>query len=376
MAETSNSGQVAMHRLLGSLLRLPIFYKVLLANCLIVGLGTIAGTWLVVQHTRTEPGSSQTDVIALLAAAGLGLSLAVNAAVLKAAFLPFRSLSDAAEQVRRGNFAARAEHVLFEDPEIERLTDTLNAMLDAVESHRAEVRRLSSQALSAQEEERKRIARELHDETAQALTFLLVRLRVAEKSGTLEDMKTAVAEVRALAGDTLESVRKLALDLRPSALDDLGLVPALEWYTKQYSQRLPIDVSFSAIGFDHRLPPDLEVALYRVVQEALTNVAKHSDAHSVTVLLEYQADSVRAVVEDDGHGFDVSAKLESRERGLGLFGMQERLELVQGKLSIESGAGEGTRVTATAPVTHLGSLGGGRSSETGFGATSAAGGGR
>jgi two-component system sensor histidine kinase UhpB len=130
-------------------------------------------------------------------------------------------------------------------------------------------------------------------------------------------MKAAVAEVRVLAGETLESVRTLALDLRPSALDDLGLVPALEWYTKQYSARLPIRVSFRAVGFDHRLPAYLEVALYRVVQEALTNVAKHADARSATVLLEHRSDSVRAVVEDDGRGFEVSAKLESRERSLG-----------------------------------------------------------
>jgi two-component system sensor histidine kinase UhpB len=211
---------------------------------------------------------------------------------------------------------------------------------------------MSEQVLAAQEDERKRIARELHDETAQALTTLLIRLKILERSRTAAEMRGQINELREPTAETLEAVRKLAVELRPATLDDLGLAAALEGYTESYSTRHSVHVSFKADGFDDRdgrLPHQVELVLYRVVQEALTNAAKHSGATQLRVELSRRPDDVVALVEDDGRGFNVEEMMRSRERGLGLFGMQERLALVAGMLVIDSLPGQGTRIHARVP---------------------------
>ena len=345
-----HEGEKPVAGLLDRLLRMPIFYKVLLANSLIVVTGATIGTYLTTEHVRAYPNQSHEDMIALFVLVGLAVSLVVNFVVLQAALLPLKVLARTVEEVRQGNFRARARKVRVNDPQVDQLTDTLNGMLDEVEAYREEVQKLSSQAISAQEEERKRVARELHDETAQSLTSLLVRLRIAEKAGSVEEIRAAIAEVRELTARTLEEVRKLALELRPSALDDLGLVPALQWYTKQYAERHGVVVDFRSVGLDERLPAEMELVLYRVIQEALTNVAKHAQAQRVEVMLQRQGGVIRASVQDDGRGFDAAAMLQSRERGLGLFGMQERLALVGGHFHVESAIRQGTRIDAEVPL--------------------------
>ncbi len=148
-------------------------------------------------------------------------------------------------------------------------------------------------------------------------------------------------------------MRKLAVELRPATLDDLGLVAALDAYAESYGSRIPLEVHFSAESLDdesYRLPPQVELVLYRVVQEALTNVAKHADASTVEVQLARNGDEVLATIDDNGVGFDVVEVMRSRERGLGLFGMQERLALVHGQLSIESNPGTGTHILARVPL--------------------------
>lgn len=337
-------------RFLDRFLSIPIFHKVLLANSLIVLVGAFVGTDLTVRWVQQNPGGSSVDIVVPFILGGLAFSVIVNFVVLKLALSPLDTLAETVEGVRQGDFHARARVIRVRDPQTDELRETLNAMLDAVESYRDEVQQLSQAAISAQEEERKRVARELHDETAQSLTSLLVRLRIAERASSVEEMRAAIAEVRELAGRTLDEVRNLAVELRPSALDDLGLVPALRWYTKQYAERHGIEVDFEARSLGERLAGLVELVFYRVIQEALTNVAKHAGARHVSILLERSGDTVRATIRDDGQGFDVAATLRSRERGLGLFGMHERLTLVGGDLRIESETGRGTRVVAEVPL--------------------------
>lgn len=339
-----------MSGLIERLLRVPIFFKVLLANSAIVVLGAVFGTLVTSEYAYRNSNEPYLGLMLVFGAVGLILSLIVNWIVLRAALSPLRLLTETVDKVSDGNFLARARKTRISDPEIDELTDTLNGMLDSVESHRQVVQRLSSQAITAQEEERKRIARELHDETAQSLTLLLVRLRIAERSRTVEEMRRGISEVRELTSRTLEEVRNLAVELRPSALDDLGLVPALHWHTKHYAETCGIKTDFEARGLDGRLPSDVELVLYRVVQEALTNIAKHSGASHATVLLEGGESGVSARIEDDGRGFAVEETLSSRERGLGLFGMQERLALVGGNLQIDSARGKGTRISVHVPL--------------------------
>jgi signal transduction histidine kinase len=201
--------------------------------------------------------------------------------------------------------------------------------------------------VEAQEAERKRLARELHDETGQALTSILLGLKPLETAVDSDEARAAVESLRALVVSTLQNVRRLAVELRPSALDDFGLLPALERLAATVAEHTgtPVDVA-SRLG-DGRLPPEVETTLYRIVQEALTNVAKHADAERVSITLTRNDSSVVAVVEDDGRGFDQAAV---RPEGLGLVGVRERVALVGGRVTIEASPGAGVTLVAEVPV--------------------------
>jgi signal transduction histidine kinase len=236
---------------------------------------------------------------------------------------------------------------------VREVLDELDQSLVKAREYQVRLRQMSSQVLTAQEEERKRIARELHDDTAQALTSVLVRLRLLERSLEDERLRRGLAELRDLTGATLEGVRRLAIDLRPPMLDDLGLEAALQSLVQDFSQRWLIRATFTSSRFG-RLPAEVELVLYRIVQEALSNVARHANASQVLVRLTRRGRTLRLLVEDDGCGFDVEATKHSRESGLGLFGMEERLALVGGALRVESTVGGGTRVSAEVPLPRSG----------------------
>jgi two-component system, NarL family, sensor histidine kinase UhpB len=339
-------------RLSQALLGLPLFLKVLVANVVVVLVGVGLGTWFTLTFVAGASGDVHWAAVAIMLVAGFGGSVLINAGVLRLALQPLHALERTVDRVAAGDLSARARPVLFRDPDVERLGDTLNTMLDVLHEHRGLLQKMSEQVLAAQEDERKRIARELHDETAQALTTLLIRLKILERARTASDMRGQINELRVVTAQTLEAVRKLAVELRPATLDDLGLIAALEAYTDSYSSRNSVRVAFRAEGFDDhdkRLPSQIELVLYRVVQEGLTNAAKHAAPHQVRVDLSRTAEEVVASVEDDGSGFDVEEVMRSRERGLGLFGMQERLALVGGQLVIDSVPGSGTRIYARVP---------------------------
>ena len=234
-----------------------------------------------------------------------------------------------------------------------RVLDDLDRAIAEAREYHSRLQQLSSQVLGAHEAERKRIARELHDDTAQSLTSILVRLRLLERSVDDSEVRQNIAELRELTGNALDSVRRMAVDLRPTALDDLGLVAALRSYVEKFSTRWPIRIEFSSNGLQRRLPAEVELVMYRIVQEALSNVAKHSGARSVQVALSRRRNAATAVVSDDGRGFDIDKVIGSRRGGLGLFGMKERLALVGGSLQIESGDRGGTQVTARVPLPGL-----------------------
>ncbi|MBZ0291648.1 MAG: HAMP domain-containing protein [Anaerolineae bacterium] len=218
--------------------------------------------------------------------------------------------------------------------------------------HKEAIRaRLLAKAVTAQEQERERISRELHDETGQALTALLVQLKVFEHLHDPQAVAAQVAELRKLVLGTLEEVRRLARDLRPATLDELGLVPTIEWYVKTFTRNTELRVEFDAlISEDLRLPVHTELALYRVVQEALTNVARHSQATQTLIRLEEQRGTLGLTIRDNGRGFDVNTVMNAEERSLGLHGIQERVELIDGVLTLESTVGQGTSLRVEVPV--------------------------
>jgi signal transduction histidine kinase len=200
--------------------------------------------------------------------------------------------------------------------------------------------------VEAQELERARLARELHDETGQALTSILLGLKPLERTAESAEARTALESVRELVISTLQDVRRLAVELRPSALDDFGLVPAVERLTETFREQSGLRVDLETQLGEERLPSEAETTLYRVIQEALTNVVKHSAAKRVSILLQRKNSAVVAVVEDDGAGFDPS---DTRADAIGLSGMRERVSLAGGRLQVESSPGAGTTVVAEVP---------------------------
>ena len=218
----------------------------------------------------------------------------------------------------------------------------------AVDLSRRVARDALRRIVRGQELERRRLARELHDETGQALTSILLGLRAVEDAGNSDDLRQAASDLRDLVVATLQDVRRLAVQLRPKALDDFGLVPALERLVQTFSESTDIRVALEAQLGDERLPPEVETTLYRIVQEALTNIVKHAEAANVSILLVRAKGSATLVIEDDGQGFDPD---KTREGGLGLVGMRERAELHEGRLRIESApGGEGATLVIEVPL--------------------------
>ena len=344
--EENNYGDVVrQNKLLRPFFGIPVFYKVLIANSFIIFVGATGGTWLASQLNRIKYAPIY---LIIFVAFGWLVSVALNFVVLQIAFRPLVDLTKVMNRVQGGERSVRAP-LTGVDPESDQLAGTLNMMLEAIDDAN---KMRATQIINAQEQERKRIARELHDETSQVLTSLLISLAVLEETTTTPEGRERIAETRTLAHQTLRAIRNLSIDLRPSALDDLGLLPALRWYVKEYQQKSSIQVDFQATGFKDRLPPEMETAMYRIVQESLTNVAKHAQAHHVTINLREAADAVYATITDDGRGFDIEElqKTTDRDRGLGLVGMQERALLLNGTLTINSRPHGGTTVHVAIPL--------------------------
>ncbi|MFZ1879617.1 MAG: GAF domain-containing sensor histidine kinase [Gaiellaceae bacterium] len=200
--------------------------------------------------------------------------------------------------------------------------------------------------VEAQELERRRLARELHDETGQALTSILLGVKAIRAASTPDEAERAEGEVRAQIVQALQDVRALAVELRPSALDDFGLVAALERLAETFQTRSGLETLVQA-NVDGRLPAEIETVLYRVVQEALTNVVKHAGAAHVSIVLRSRDRSVAATIDDDGRGF---VETDVRAEALGLLGMRERLALVGGTLEVESSPESGTTIAVEVPV--------------------------
>jgi signal transduction histidine kinase/HAMP domain-containing protein len=211
---------------------------------------------------------------------------------------------------------------------------------------------LFKKAINAQEEERRRIARELHDETSQSLTALLFAAEETREMRSLKDVRHRLDGMHELLQHTLDGVHKLIFDLRPSVLDHLGLVPAIRWLTKTRLEVKGVRIHFEERGETHRLAPEYETAIFRVMQEAVTNISRHSAARNVSIKYAMDLENVCVCVEDDGIGFDLVelGLTPDNPRGLGLLGMQERLELLGGELEVQSTPGRGTQLNIRLPL--------------------------
>jgi signal transduction histidine kinase len=214
---------------------------------------------------------------------------------------------------------------------------------------------LLNQILLAQEQERKWIARELHDEAGQSLTALLVGLKVIEIAQTLENAQTQASFLRDIASQTVKNLKRLSQGLHPNTLEHLGLVIALNRYVTDYIKSYGVIVKVITKNLEqHSLSTPIEIALYRIVQEALTNIAKHAQAKKVKIIINGHPSSIQLRIIDDGCGFNVESTLRTAaiSKRLGLYGISERVSLLGGTITIKSKTGKGTNISIQIPIKH------------------------
>jgi two-component system sensor histidine kinase UhpB len=336
-------------RIRRQLLRTPLFYKILWANVAIVGLGAVGGTVITIWHVTSFPDEVHYALIAVFAGAGVAISFFVNQWVLRKALDPLDRLQAAVDAIRRGATDVRVQLGDNSDERFDRLADTFNQMLVQLAQSAQEMQQLSRQILQAQEDERYRLARELHDEAAQSLTSLLVHIRLLERANNPTEAQRHVQELRELTARALEDVRRVALDLRPTILDDLGLAAALEWRIDEFNKQEGVRATIAVAGLDRRLPRETELVLYRVGQEALSNVSRHAGASTVNVTLRREGDRCVLQVADNGVGFDPARIDPQAGHGLGLVGMRERIAMIGGELEVAAQPGAGAQITARVP---------------------------
>src|SRR6266700_1679943 len=335
-------------------LKLSLFEKVILANSLMLICEALVGLWVTSHNLEAHHYLIDTSFIVFATLLGL----LMNVALIRASFHPLFGLMHTIRKVSAGNTHTRAK-VTSADTEIGELAQAFNSMLDRLEQARREQAIL---ILQAQEEERRRLALELHDESSQNLTALLVHIEILSQN--LQSLpETAVTNdarkqlsggldyLRGLTQDTLESIRTLAQQLRPSVLDDLGLYAAFRWLAEDGRQRLQLPLELRIVGVEDRTrgregPALYETALFRIAQESLTNIARHANACHVTMTLKQQQDYIYLRICDDGCGYD----LAEHQTGTGIVGMRERANALGGTMKIFSQPGKGTTVEAILPL--------------------------
>ena len=283
----------------------------------------------------------------------LAVSLAASSFLTWILTRPVLDLVDATQAVAHGDFSSRVQR--WANDEIGDLALAFNQMtdelelLDEIRREREQLRRdLLEGVIHAQEEERRRIARELHDSTSQSLTSLKVYLSTLENSCECLVSSPQYHNMTKVLDQTLDEVHNLAIQIRPAVLDDLGLSAALEHYLEDWRNHNKITIDYTIHTGDQRLPAAVETAVYRIVQESLTNIIRHAEAQSVSVLVERRQNDVIAVVEDDGIGFD-SSHITTNNR-LGLLGIRERTEILGGNFAVEAEPNQGTSLFIRIPI--------------------------
>ena len=322
-------------------LRAPLTVKLLGANLLIAVAAIVVA---VAAESRLGP---HPDLLWLLGAT-LAVALVANVLLVSIALRPLRSLIESAERVRGGALDTRWSSSRVADRDLLRLGTTLNGLLDELVAERARLRELAAEVISAGDRERERIARELHDSTAQRVAALVLHLGAVLNDGSNERLRGRLTPAKQLADEVLEELRTMAHVMHPRVLHDLGLPHALNMLARETS------TAASAVETDVELPPArlpiaVESVLYRVAQEAVSNALRHGEAGRVRVTLRSDRAGATLVVEDDGKGFRMEGPGRAQE-GVGLFTMRERVALVDGAFEITSQPGAGTRVRATVPL--------------------------
>ncbi len=338
----------ALQRWRRRLLGVPLLYKILVANGFVVALGAGAGTAFVTHVARARPGHPIWLLVLTVGTVGGAVSLLANWNILRFALAPLRSIEEAALRVESGDLDARAPVSVVADHSLARLGRVFNDMLDAISRSRVRLRRLAAGSVRAAEEERKRLSRELHDDTAQRLAALILRLRTIRNEIRDPAADRRLEAFRSELVDIVESIRRYARGLRPPALDDAGFEAAVRGLARDMSE-VGLDVQVTVGHLPAGLAGSAELNLYRMIQEALSNVLRHSGAREATLRVASDSGSLTIAVVDRGVGFDVEQEWD-RGRGLGLFGLRERAEQLGATVDVDSAPGVGTTVRIALPL--------------------------
>jgi two-component system sensor histidine kinase UhpB len=285
----------------------------------------------------------------ILLTLGILLSLVANGLIVWFALVPLRQLESTAARVSAGDFEVRAAASAIADPALERLVLTFNNVLDTAEDRSRRLREMAARVTAAAEEERRRVAGELHDGIAQSLAALNLRIRLARTAPDPQVRELALDEISGGISDAILELRRMARGLRPPALEMLGLAAAMSSHARSVGEAAGISTEFEADNVSGLLRPDAELSVYRIFQESLSNVVRHSGASHVNVHLKHWGDTITLTVQDDGRGFDAKRAYGDRT-GLGLFGMQERAAIMGGTVEIRSERGRGTTVLLSVPI--------------------------
>lgn len=344
-------------RLGRQLRRLSMLDRVLIGNSMVIIVGAVGGTLLTRYLSHLSPEASLWLML-FFATLGIALSLIVNYLIVKTTLRPMDDLIERVDRVQAGPIEReRLPENL--SPNLRHLAIAINGMLDRLDERTLHMRALTQRAINAHEEERKRIARQLHDDTAQSLSMLIITLERLDGDlpANLAQARARLLAAHELANRTLKDLRQTAYDLRPTMLDDLGLAPAIRWYARSRLEeagiRVRLDIAAETAG---QLPPELATTLYRIAQEAMTNIVRHADATAATIELTRRNQHVCLRIEDDGCGFD-AAQIPAqavRLQHLGLLGIRERAELVGGTVRLLSQPGHGTCLEVTLPLEETG----------------------
>jgi signal transduction histidine kinase len=336
-ARTSTRTAVRLPRVFVAFLRAPLVLKLIGAN-VIIALGTIS----VAMATHGNTLADRRMVVLLVGA--LIVAQIANSALVMVALRPIGMLEDTASRVLSGDTSARVGFSLLADRNLARTGHALNQLLDELMKERDRIRRLASKVVRAQDEERARIARELHDATTQTMAGVVLQLTAAAQASGDPETAAKLDDIRNTASEALDEVRTLSHTIYPRVLEDLGLRAALHWLARRTRQATGLEIGVTLRGVGDT-PSNVASALYRVAQEALLNTVRHASATTVELRLDMGPVFATLEVEDDGVGFNV-AEAEARRPGMGIFSMRERIALVD----IDSEPGRGCCVRARVPL--------------------------
>jgi two-component system sensor histidine kinase UhpB len=330
---------------------LSLHARIVLGNSLIIVIGAVSGTLLTI---RLSGEASSFWLIAFFSLAGTVMCIMLNNWIVRRSLQPLNEMHELVSRVAAGQTAVDTHGLEQISPDLNQLSISLNAIVSQLSERNRQLRALSARAIDAQEDERMRIARTLHDDTGQSLTTLILALDRLEQSLPSEPSVThdKVAEARRLASDALVELRKIIGDLRPTILDDLGFVPAIRWYARKYLEGDGVGVVLQLPAEDLKLPGELATTLYRITQEAINNILRHSQAKVVTISLQVLGTTVCLAIQDNGVGFnpDDLASQGDHPQKLGLLGIRERADLLGGDVRIASSPGRGVLLEICLPL--------------------------